>query len=88
LVGDGQMISLDKDFGYFSTVDHGKKFTIILVRLAGLLLVENTVKHDHQQHDDDPQRQIFIKRVQNSLLCAKFVSYAFSNPYIIMMILK
>jgi hypothetical protein len=30
-----------------------------------MLLIEEVIEHDHHQGDDQPQRQILVKRIQN-----------------------
>jgi hypothetical protein len=32
-----------------------------------MLLIEQIVKHDHHEGDDQPERQILVKRVQKRL---------------------
>jgi hypothetical protein len=68
---------------------HGNKVRITFFVYPLMLLVENIIQHDHHEYDNDPQRQVLVKRVQKALLCKKMRHVQEkSRGYMIITILK
>jgi hypothetical protein len=66
------MVTLDGDVDHTSALHHAQEVAVADGGAAPVRLFEDLEEHHHHKTDDEPQRQVLIKRVQFAIASISF----------------